>query len=69
MSILLRRLRRGALTAAIAGLALAPALTPAQSQQVRLICPYGFFLQNGLCYPYSWSGVDFAHDVAFPNPY
>lgn len=69
MSILVRRLRRGALAATIAGLALAPAVVPAQAQQIRLVCPYGFFLQNGRCYPYSWSGVDFTNDVTFASPY
>jgi hypothetical protein len=31
--------------------------SPQPGPTTTLACPFAYFLSNGLCYPYSWSGV------------
>ena len=31
--------------------------SPQSGPTITLGCPFGYFLSDGLCHPYSWSGV------------
>ncbi len=61
-----RRLRRSTLVATMvltgSGV-LAMTAPPSHAQQAVARCPYAFFYRNGLCYPYSWSGIEGPADV------
>ena len=63
-------LQRGALIAAIAagGAMFAATTTPAQAQQVTVVCPVGYYLTaDGFCYPYTWAGVSGRYALGDPT--
>jgi hypothetical protein len=44
-------------------------MSPQPGPTTTLTCPFAYFLSNGLCHPYSWSGVTggFEYDTRVPH--